>query len=97
MAIIRVTAEELQTISGQLTTTAANISSENQTAMAKVQGLVGSGWEGAASEQFNQLFTQWKQSADQIQQSLDGISRLLGKAGTTYTETEDAIKRSLTS
>lgn len=96
MAVIRVTAEELQTISGQLNTTATNISSENQAALAKVQGLVGQGWEGAASEQFNQLFTQWKSSADQIQQSLDGISKLLSKAGTAYTETEQQIKRSLT-
>lgn len=97
MSYIKVTAEELGTISGTLKTAAGNIASENARALAQVQGLVGAGWEGAASEQFNSLFTQWKTSADSIQQALDGISTLLSGAGQQYADAEERIRQSMTS
>src|SRR5690349_472384 len=55
MSYIKVTAEELQNISGSLKTASDNIQAENARAMSQVTGLVGQGWEGAASDQFNQL------------------------------------------
>ncbi len=96
MAYIKVTAEELSSIAGQLKTAAGNIQAENGRAMTQVQGLVGSGWEGAASQQFNDLFTQWKTSADGVQKSLDGIGQLLTRAGQVYTDTEEQIRQSMT-
>ena len=41
------------------------------------QGLVGAGWKARPPEQFDSLFTQWKTSADSIQQALDGVGALL--------------------
>jgi WXG100 family type VII secretion target len=93
MSYLKVTAEELHAVSGQLQTAAANIADENGRAMGQVNALVGAGWEGAASSQFNTLFTQWKQGADQVQQALAGISSLLANAATQYQETEDAVRQ----
>ena len=95
MSFIKVTAEELQSVSGQLQSTAGAITGENTRALAMVNGLVGQGWEGAASSQFDILFTQWKDSADKLIQSLEGISSLLTNAATAYSETEASITRSM--
>ncbi len=95
MSFIKVTAEELHQVASQLTATAGNVTSENASAMGLVNGLVGQGWEGAASAQFDALFTQWKTSADKLIESLNGISTLLNNAGTAYADTEANIARSM--
>lgn len=95
MSYLRVTAEELHQVAGQLTATAGNITSENARALGLVNGLVGQGWEGAASGQFEVLFNQWKTSADTLIESLTGISQLLQGAGTAYAETEESVARSM--
>lgn len=96
MGYLKVTAEELNTVSAQLQSSAAQIADENTRALGMVNGLVGQGWEGAASGQFSQLFQQWKTSADQMQEALQGISGLLDKAGTMYAQTEAQIQQSMT-
>jgi len=96
VSYIKVTAEELGTIASTLKTAAGNIQAENTRALTQVNNLVGSGWEGAASQQFNALFNQWKTSADSIQQALDGISTLLSNAGQQYADAEERIKQSMT-
>ncbi len=96
MSLIKVTAEELEAVSGQLGASAAAINDENSQAMSRVNGLVGAGWEGAASAQFHTLFTEWKTGADQVQHALHGISQLLNKAGVAYATTEDHIKSAMT-
>jgi WXG100 family type VII secretion target len=95
MSYLKVTAEELHQVSSQLTSTASNITAENVQALGLVNGLVGQGWEGAASGQFDALFTQWKTSADKLIESLTGISQLLQGAGTAYAETEESVARSM--
>ena len=95
MSYLKVTAEELQQVSGQLNATAGSITAENAQALGLVNGLVGHGWEGAASGQFQALFTQWKTSADQLIQSLEGISQLLSGAGAAYAETEASVAKSM--
>lgn len=94
MSFIKVTAEELSQLSTQLSSTASSIQSESDTARNHVQGLVGAGWDGAASGQFAALFEQWNQSSAQLIEALTGISRLLAQAGTTYAETEAQVTRS---
>jgi uncharacterized protein YukE len=49
VSLIKVTAEELEQVSGQLGASAAAINDENSKALGMVNGLVGAGWEGAAS------------------------------------------------
>ena len=95
MSLIKVTAEELESVSGQLGASAAAINDENSKALGMVNGLVGAGWEGAASAQFHTLFTEWKTGADQVQHALHGISQLLNKAGVAYATTEDHIKSAM--
>lgn len=92
---LKVTAEELQQVSGQLSATASSISAENIRALGLVNGLVGQGWEGAASAQFDALFNQWKTSADSLLESLNGISTLLQGAGTAYSDTEASVAKSM--
>jgi WXG100 family type VII secretion target len=95
VSYLKVTAEELLSVAAQLNSAASTIMDENNRAMGQVNGLVGAGWEGAASQQFNTLFTQWKQGADQVQDALHGISGLLNGAGQAYQQTEDQIKSSM--
>jgi WXG100 family type VII secretion target len=95
MSYLKVTADELHSVASQLTATAANVAAENTQALGRVNGLVGQGWEGAASGQFEVLFNQWKTSADQLMESLNGISQLLSGAGTAYAETEAGVARSM--
>ena len=95
MSFLKVTAEELNSVSGQLQTSAAAINDENTRAMTNVNNLVGAGWEGAASSQFSALFQEWKTGADQVQQALHGISQLLSNAGTAYAQTEDQVRSSM--
>lgn len=94
MGYVKVTSEELQGVAGQLNSTAAAIDSENAGAMSRVNGLVGAGWEGAASGQFEALCLQWKTGADQVHNALSQISVMLGGAAVAYTETEDSIRNS---
>jgi WXG100 family type VII secretion target len=95
VSIIKVTAEELQSVAGQLTSTASAIGGENTRAIGLVNGLVGQGWQGAASSQFDALFTQWKDSAQKLIESLDGISTLMNNAAVAYSDTEASITRSM--
>lgn len=94
MAFIKVTAEELSQLSSQLSGVASSIQGESDGARGQVQAVVGAGWEGAASGQFNALFEQWNTSSKQLIEALTGISQLLGQAGTAYADTESQITRS---
>lgn len=96
MSYIRVTDEELQSVSTQLSSAADSINQINAAAMSQVSGLVGAGWEGAASAQFEALFRGWKQGADQVQEALAGIGGLLRGAAAAYAETERQIQQSMT-
>ena len=95
MGFIKVTAEDLLGVSGQLNAAAGAIDGENARAMGQVNGLVGAGWEGAASAQFDALFAQWKSGADQVHNALTQISGLLGNAASAYAQTEDQIQASM--
>jgi WXG100 family type VII secretion target len=95
MTYIKVTADELRNVASQLNSAAQSINEANTSAMGQVNGLIGAGWEGAASAQFETLFTTWKQGAVQVQESLAGISQLLSGAGQAYTQTEEQIRQSL--
>jgi WXG100 family type VII secretion target len=56
-----------------------------------VDGLVGGDWSGAASQSFQELYSQWDQSAIQLKESLQGISELLSQAALSYEESENSI------
>ena len=95
MTQITVTAEDLQQLSIQVSNGASNIQQELGSLSNQVGGVVNSSWIGAASGQFDSLYTEWQTSATNLQQALTGISTLLSQAGTQYQNTEDAIKSSM--
>lgn len=95
MSTIKVTADELRQLAGSIQQGAGNIQGESDRLLKQVQGLVGQGWEGAASQSFNDLFAKWNSSATQLQQALDGIHKLLAGAADTYDQTEAAIAKSM--
>lgn len=95
MALIKVTSEELEGLSQNIQGGSTQIQGELQRMHNAVQPLVDGGWEGAASQQFHQLWEEWHTSAGQLQQALDGIAQLLHGASTTYAETESKIASSM--
>ena len=85
---IKVTSGDLHSVSGQLSSGSSDIESRLSTLHAQVQGLVDNGWQGSASGAFGDLYQQWHTSAGQLKHALDGISRQLSSAATTYEQTE---------
>jgi WXG100 family type VII secretion target len=53
-------------------------------------------WEGAARAQFDALWQEWESAANQLRQSLDGISQLLATAAGAYEDAESQIRQSFT-
>lgn len=95
MSVVKVTFQELRTTASQLNTTAAQIDSESNKAKNKVDALVGAGWEGAASKEFDLLMAEWQKGAKQVHEALTKIGDLLEKASNAYEDTENQIKGSM--
>jgi WXG100 family type VII secretion target len=95
MSLIKVTAEELHSLSSNVATGSNSIQDQLSRMQGEVLGVVGGEWQGAASGQFHALWDEWQRSAAGLKDALDGISRLLSNAGTQYQSTEDAIRSSM--
>lgn len=95
MALIKVTSEDLATVSAQLSSGSEEIDSQLARMRGLVQGLVASDWQGAASSAFDGLYQQWNTSAANLREALDGISRLVANAATAYANTEQQIQQSM--
>jgi len=95
MSLIKVTSEDLHTLSGNVSTGSTQIQDQLQRMQNEVLNVVGGDWQGSASGQFHSLWEEWQRSAAGLKDALDGISRLLQSAGTQYQNTEDAIRTSM--
>ena len=95
MSLIKVTAEELHTLSSNVQSGSNSIQEQLGRMQGEVLGIVGGEWQGAASGQFHALWDEWQRSAAGLKDALDGISRLLNSAGMQYQQTEDAIRTSM--
>jgi WXG100 family type VII secretion target len=95
MSLIKVTSEELHTLSSNVATGSGSIQDQLARMQGEVLGVVDGGWQGAASGQFHALWDEWQRSAAGLKDALDGISRLLQGAATQYQNTEDAIRSSM--
>ncbi|MGH8907525.1 MAG: WXG100 family type VII secretion target [Egibacteraceae bacterium] len=91
MAIIKVTSDQLRSVSNQLRTGSDDVSQQLQSMESQVKALVDADWEGAASDSFRDLWDQWHTGARQVKEALDGISQQLGTAAQTYQDTEDQL------
>ena len=87
---IKVTPEQLLTLSGRVGGGAGQIGTELD-ALSRAIAPLGVDWAGSAQAQFQALWTQWQTGATQVQTALDGISGLLKQAGTAYGEAERQI------
>ncbi len=95
MALIKVTSEDLANASSQLNSGSQEIDTQLNTMHSLVQELVSSDWQGAASSSFENLYQEWNVSAANLRQALEGISKLLAQAASTYSATEQQIQQSM--
>lgn len=87
---IGATPETLHQLSAEIQQGAAAIELLLDQIAAKVRPLT-TDWQGAASESFDELWSQWQAGAEHINHALVAISELLAKAGDAYAETDRSI------
>jgi WXG100 family type VII secretion target len=91
--LIKVTPEQLGSVSGQLNGGAGSI----ETTLSQLAGNVaplGSDWAGVAQGRFMQLWEQWQTSQRQLHQALTEISSLMNQASGAYDQNEQSIAAS---
>jgi WXG100 family type VII secretion target len=93
MAHIKVTPEQLSQVSSQLAAGASNVDG-TLAQLASAVAPLGSDWAGMAQARFQELWAQWQRSAKSLNESLTGISQLMGQASASYAQTEQAIASS---
>lgn len=94
MSLIKVTSEDLHSLSAQVTNGSNSIQEQLSNLQSQVSAVVGDSWIGQASGQFNELYEEWNRSAAGLREALDGIARLLNNAGSSYQANEDAVRAS---
>lgn len=92
--MLKVTPQQLTTMSGTVHRTAADVSSSHHTLKSQLTPLFGADWSGTASAQFASLYDQFDRNAKGLNEALSGIGRLLHSAGTTYASAEQQISAS---
>ena len=91
MSGIKVTPEQLQALSGQVARGSGEIEGQLRALSNTVAPLVGGDWAGQAQQRFTALWDEWQRSAQGLKHALDGISQLMGQAGTAYAQAEQNI------
>lgn len=91
---IRVSPDQLQSLSAAVSAEASAIEQSLGTLRARIAPLVGGDWAGPASGQFIAMWEQWQRAAGDLNGALQGISVLLGRAGQAYAHSESAIASS---
>lgn len=94
MSGLKVTPEQLTTLSGSVSRVCGQVRAEHQGLRGQLSPLFGADWSGAAAAQFTALFDEFDRSARALSDALQGIGHLLGRAGVTYREAEAAIAAS---
>jgi WXG100 family type VII secretion target len=94
MSALRVTPDQLQSMSGGVSRTSGDIRGMQQNLRSQLSPLFGTDWTGAAAAQFAALYDQFDQHARGLSDALDGIGQLLGRAGSAYAEVEQQITSS---
>lgn len=91
---LKVTPDQLSGLSGAVARVSADVRGEHQTLKTQLAPLFGADWSGAAAVQFTTLYDQFDVHAKGMSDALDGVGRLLGRAGTNYAEVEQQIAAS---
>ena len=95
MAQIVVTADELDNVASQLNAGAEEVMQQFNQLRGAVDNLVSAGWQGTASQAYQETYTQWNSGAQQVHEALTQISQMLRSAATTYRETEARLTSQL--
>ncbi len=91
---LKVTPAQLQTLSGSVSRTSADVRGSHQNLKGQLSPLFGADWSGAAAAQFTTLYDQFDQHAKGLSDALEGIGQLLSRAGATYADVEQQIAAS---
>jgi WXG100 family type VII secretion target len=94
MSALRVTPAQLESLSGSVGRTSAEIRGQQQALRAQLGPLFGADWAGSAASQFTALYEQFDLHARGLTDALEGIGALLGRAGASYAEVEQQIAAS---
>src|SRR5688572_30660120 len=97
MPAIKVTSEQLQSVSSRLQRGSEDVSQQLGSMESQVKGLVDAEWQGAASDAFRDMYDKWQRGARDVKEALDGISTMLAQAARTYQETEEQLTAQLRS
>ncbi len=95
MPAIKVTSEQLDSVSTRLRNGSEDVSQQLSAMESQVKALVDADWHGAASDSFRDMWDKWHTGAGQVKEALNGISQMLKQAATTYQDTEDQLARQL--
>lgn len=91
---LKVTPDQLQSLSGNVARTSSEVRSAHQNLKGQLSPLFGAEWSGQAAAQFAALYEQFNQHAAGMSDALDGIGQLLGHAGQAYAQVEQQIASS---
>jgi WXG100 family type VII secretion target len=94
VSALKVTPDQLQSMSGSVARTSTEIRGQQQGLRAQLAPLFGTEWTGAAAARFSELYDQFDQHARGLSDALEGIGQLLQRAGTAYAEVEQQIAAS---
>jgi WXG100 family type VII secretion target len=94
MGVLKVTSEQLISLSGSLKSGSEQVQQELDGMRRQIEPLAHD-WEGAASGSFQQLWNEWQTGAKQVREALEGISKQLKAAGEAYERTESEVKQSM--
>lgn len=87
MSAVKVTFQDLYDASSMLNRGSDTI--DNQLAQMRQQlSPIQSSWEGAARQNFDQLYQEWDDAARRLRETLSEISRVVQTTGQNYEETE---------
>ena len=94
MSDLRVTPSQLATLGNVVARVSEQVRGEHQALRGRLGPLFGTEWAGAAASGFTTLYEQFDQHARGMSDALDGIGRLLARAGTAYAEVEQQVAAS---
>jgi WXG100 family type VII secretion target len=94
MPNLTVTPSQLEALGSTVTRVSAEVRGEHQMLRGQLAPLFGAEWSGAAASQFSALYEQFDHHARGMSDALDGVGRLLARAGAAYAEVEQQITAS---
>ena len=94
MSSLKVTPAQLESLGATVARTSGDIRGQNQSLRSQLSPLFGADWSGAAAGQFTSLYEEFDAHAKGLSDALDGIGRLLERAGASYAEVEQQIAAS---